>query len=494
MRTALLRSGSQLVLGQVVSQIFSFIRNLIIARIITPADFGIAATFAMTLSLMEMISNVASEMLLVQSPDGNTPKMQGTAQLLKVGRGIANACILFAIAIPMARLFGVPQAQWAFQCLAIYPLLAGFNHLDIYRVQREMRFMPWVWATAGSNGLATLVAIPLALKLRDYSIMLWVLVLQAFFSMVVSHAVADRRYAWAWNKSHAKSIFSFGWPLLINGLLMYGIFEGDRLVIGSATRLFPRSQFTLADLGVYSVAFGLTMAPSLLAANVGNSLFLPLLSEAQNDVVEFNNRTEFASQIMSLFAVLIAVPFILCGGWIIAFLYGGNYSAAGGFISWLAVMWAIRVLRTAPTVAAISRSDTRNAMFANILRSLALVGMLTAAAIGAPLVWIPVSGVVGEALALSLTIWRLHYRGYVFVMKCVRPFVAFIVAVGIGTIGAYEGIPRMGRILSVSACILTIAIASGTLLLLFPQLYHDCVSLVRLRTKGVALATAPAYK
>ena len=61
------QGGVKIGLGQVFSQGCSFLRNVIVARLITPADFGIAATFAMTLSLVEMVSNLAAEKLLVQS-------------------------------------------------------------------------------------------------------------------------------------------------------------------------------------------------------------------------------------------------------------------------------------------------------------------------------------------------------------------------------------------------------------------------------------------
>lgn len=491
LRTAVFKGGSQLVLGQVVSQVFSFARNVIIARVISPADFGIAATFAMTLSLMEMISNVASEMLLVQSPDGDSRDLEGTAHVLRVARGLFNACILFLIAGVMARLFGVPQARWAFRCLAIFPFLSGLAHLDVYRVQREMRFMPSIWVTAGSNALATVIAIPLALRVKDYSVMLWVLVLQAMFSTIISHIAADRRYEWAWNKKHAKAIFKFGWPLLVNGLLMYGIFEGDRLVIGSANRLFASSHFTLSDLGVYSVAFALTMAPSMLAANVGTSLFLPVLSQAQQNPEKFDERYLFASQVMSLFAVAIAIPFILSGGWVVKLLYGGKYVAAEGFIGWLAVMWGIRVFRAAPTVAAISKGDTQNAMFSNVVRSLALIGMLVVAALGARLVWIPLCGVAGEALALVVTIWRLRHRDFVSITICLRAVVPFAVGVIIAEIVATQGIAKSDPLFTFPASIVIICASAGIMAVLFPNLLHEFISLIRKPAKQSVIDKVP---
>jgi O-antigen/teichoic acid export membrane protein len=491
LRAAIFKGGSHLALGQILNSACSFVRNLIIARVISPSDFGIAATFAMTLSLMTMISNISTELLLVQSPDGDCPRLQGTAHLSRVGRGILNASVLLLIAAPMSRLFGVPQAKWAFECLAIYPLVAGFTHFDMFRVQREMKFLPSVWVTVGSNALATIVAIPLAFWLRDYSVMLWVLLLQSISSTIASHVVADRRYTWSWDKQYAKMIFTFGWPLLINGLLMYGIFEGDRLVIGSADRIFTRSHFTLTDLGVYSVAFGLAMAPTMMASNVSNPLFLPILSRAQRDRVKFDEAYLFTSQIISLAAIGITIPLILTGGWAVKLLYGAKYAGAASFIGLLAAMWGIRMLRAAPTIAAISKGDTRNAMYSNVARSLALVGMLVVAAVGGGLAWIAACGVAGEILALAVTIWRLQLRHQVQAAICLRPFAPSAVGMAVACLLAVEGMSTAGPLLTIPTCAVIVSAAVAITVRLFPNLRHDFRSLMSNPSKVMAPEKAP---
>src|SRR5581483_3763845 len=139
--------------------------------------------------------------------------------------------------------------------------------------------------------------------------------------------MAERRYAWAWHKEYIKRIVNFGWPLLINGLLMYVIFQGDRFIIGASRRLFSHSSYTLADLGVYSVAFGLSMAPTMLVANVSTQLFLPLLSRAQEMKEQFERRYTGCLELVSLVAAVFAVPFILLGGWVVILVYGTKYAA-----------------------------------------------------------------------------------------------------------------------------------------------------------------------
>ncbi len=478
---SILKGGSQLVAGQVVNQVSSFIRNLIIARLVSPADFGIAATFGMTLSLMEMLSNVAAEMLLVQSPDGNDPGLQQTAQLLRALRGTMNAVILLLIGGPMAHLFGVPNARWAFECLAIFPFAKGLSNLDMYRVQREMRFWPSIIVDSGSSIVVTIAALPLAFWLRNYAVMLWVLVMQAVFSAVASHLVADRSYGWKWNKEYATRIMNFGWPLLINGILLFGIFEGDRLIIGSANRLFHRSVFTLADLGVYSVAFMIVMAPSILVSNINNSLFLPVLSKVQDDQVAFEREYSFSLQVIAFLGVMITVPIVLGGEWAISFLYGNKYSGVGDFIGCLAIAWGVRAFRVAPTVAAIAKGDTRNAMYANVLRSLALIGMVAAAALGGRLWWIALSGMVGELLALAATVIRLNQKGTVHLSVFYKPFAIFAGTLALTTVVAAFGIPHMGVLVITVATLLMLLVCVFALLLAFPHLRDDARHLIQMR-------------
>jgi O-antigen/teichoic acid export membrane protein len=478
---SILKGGSQLVAGQIANQVSSFIRNLVIARLVSPADFGIAATFGMTLSLMEMLSNVAAEMLLVQSPDGNDPGLQQTAQLMRALRGTVNAVILLAIGGPMAHLFGVPNARWAFECLAIFPFAKGLSNLDMYRVQREMRFWPSIIVDTGSSLVVTIAALPLAFWLRSYAVMLWVLVMQSVFSAVASHLVAERSYGWKWNKENAARIMNFGWPLLINGVLLFGIFEGDRLVIGSANRLFHRSVFTLTDLGVYSVAFTIVMAPSILVSNINNSLFLPVLSKVQDDQVAFEREYSFSLQVISFLGVLITVPIVLGGDWAITFLYGNKYSGAGAFIGCLAVAWGVRAFRVAPTVAAIAKGDTRNAMYANVLRSLALIGMVVAAALGGELWWIALSGLVGELLALAATVIRLNHKGTVHLSVFYKPFAIFAGTLALTTGIADFGIPHMGVFAIAAASLMMLVICAFALLLAFPHLRDDARHLLLMR-------------
>lgn len=402
MRRSVFTGGTVLGTGQTLSRALSFVRNVIVARLIAPEDFGVAATFAITVSLLEMVSDLAADKLIIQAKDGDEPRLQATAQLWQFGRGLASAMLICALAWPTTMLFEVPQARWAFYWLALVPLLRGLLHLDVRRLQRHMRFAPMVATELGSQLLVVLLAWPLAAWLRDYSAMLWLLIAQSATLALLSHLLAERPYRWDWDPGSARRLFSFGWPLLINGLLMFGVFQGDRLIVGAG--------YSMEDLGVYSVAFALTLTPTLMLAAFSGSLLLPLLSRVQDDQEELARRYTLCAQVLALAAGMIAVPFIVVGGKLVTLVYGDQYQAAAAFIGCLGAMQAVRLFRVATTLAAMSRADTLNSLFANCYRVLGVAGALGAALLHLPLVWIAACGLVGEILAFVASALRLRRR------------------------------------------------------------------------------------
>lgn len=404
------RGAIELLAGQGAAQASSFLRNIILARILRPADFGVAAIFGITLHVVEMLSNVGAEKLLVQAEDGDEPPFQKAVQLLRAVRGLLSGLLIVLLAAPIAGIFGIPEATWGFRCLALITVIRGIHHLDVQRLQRHLRFGPTMIVDSGSSWLATIVSIPAALWLRNWAAMLVVLIAQATSSAVASHLLAERKYDWEWDRTYWRRIVHWGWPLMVNSGLMLAILEGDRIIIGAAHRFSKLGAYTMADLGRYSAAFGLTMAPTMLIANVSSSLFLPVLSRAQNHKVLFRERLTACAQASCLMAAVVSVIFIVAGDSLVTLIYGARYATSGAVVAWLGAMWAIRIVRVAPTLAAMATGDTRNAMYSNLVRSAALLGMVLAAVLAAELHWIAVAGFCGEILALAVSICLLARR------------------------------------------------------------------------------------
>jgi len=171
-----------------------FIRNVIIARIISPEDFGVGVIFAITISFLEMVSDAGFERMLVQAKDGSASKIQANAQVMVVVRGILISLFLFLLAPFISHLFKTASLTFAFYILALVPVVKGFTHLDLVRLQREFRFGPWAKAQTASSVITTIVAWPLVLWRQDYTVFLWIAWIQAGLDVLSSHLFSTRKY------------------------------------------------------------------------------------------------------------------------------------------------------------------------------------------------------------------------------------------------------------------------------------------------------------
>ncbi|HHI78993.1 MAG TPA: hypothetical protein ENK02_03365 [Planctomycetes bacterium] len=412
MKKRLLKSGLTLLGGQAADQIAAFARNLILARVLTKADFGLAATFSMVAIFLETLSNFAADKVVVQAKDGQKEEFQATAQLLRVLRGLFAGTILFFLAGPLARQFNVPEATWAFRCLALLPIMAGLFHLDIERLQRDMKFGIFSWVYGGSNVITALMAYPFAHWFPDWRAMLFLLLLREFLLSLGTHILAERPYRFHWDGKVAKQIYRFGTPLVLNSLLMALFLQGDRFLIGSAEKNFPQSGLSLQDLGVYFATLSLIMAPGRIFASLASTFILPLLSQAQDEEGKFRYRYHLCILPPALLGAIVAFGFGAVGKDLIGLVYGEKYAAGGLYAGWLALAMAVRILRVVPTVAVMAKAHTSDLVRGNLIRVLALPAAAVALFFGYGLHSIILFAILGELGAFSFLVSRLsHYSG-----------------------------------------------------------------------------------
>jgi O-antigen/teichoic acid export membrane protein len=310
----------------------------------------------------------------------------------------------------VARLFDVPAAAWAFRLLAAVPLMRGLAHQDMSRLQRQLNFKPILITDISSQLISVLLAWPLAAWLGDYSAILFLIIVQTLSRSIISHVLAERPYTWGWEPIHARQIMTFGWPLLINGILLFLIMQGDRFVIGSANNLFVKETYSKTQLGFYSAAFVLSSSIFEAITSIISPVMMPLLAGVQNFQAQFLKRCSFCIDIAASISIPLGIFFILMGGWLLVFVYGNQYLAAAPLMAWFGATHSIRLIRMAVNTIAMSKGDTLNPTIANVFRALSFVLAFVFAARGAAIVWIAASGLIGEFLATAASIVMTRYR------------------------------------------------------------------------------------
>lgn len=391
LRKRLLRGAAWLTAGNALSAGASFLRNIIIARLVSVEDFGIVVLLTLTLAVVETVSNLSVDRLLIQAPDGDDPKLQATAHALQVVRGVFGGIIMFLAATSIASLFKIPHVAWAFQILALMPVIRSLMHLDTVRFQREMFYRPTFWVDALPQAVSLTLAVPLAYWLRDYSAIIWAMLAQVLTQAIVTHHLASRPYQWSWERKTVLRMLTFCWPLLANGLLMFTIFQGDKALIAVA--------FTTEVVGWYGAAFMLSMAPAMLVTSVLQGLLLPVLSNCQSVPEEFQLRYKQAVQACLAVGLLTGAAFAVFGPELLVVLFGGGYRDGTEVVILLGLTQGVRIAKAGQFAPALALGNTKLPLIANLARGVALLAAIGLVSIGYSPVVVAITGLVGEMVS-----------------------------------------------------------------------------------------------
>lgn len=358
------RSALLILSGQAFGSLFGLARNLFIARLISVENYGIAATFAITMSLIEMVTSLGLNQLIIQDRDGNSPELQSGLQGFNLLRSAFSGGMIFLLAHPIGRFLGTEDVAWAYQVVALIPVLNGLIHFDIYRMQRSMSFLPSILTGTVPSLLSLLLIWPLFSFFQDYRVMLYAILAQAVASVVVSHVVAERPYRVTFDSNVIGRSLRFGWPLLINNFLLFFIFQGEKVIVGR--------ELGVDALGHFAMGMTLTLTPALVLAGSSQTFFLPQLSANKDDPTRFGRLAMATFQIHMAFGLFLVVSVMLLGRPLILLLLGDKYSDLVPLMVWLAMLQSLRLFRGGSATVALSQGRTGIATVANLVRVLCM--------------------------------------------------------------------------------------------------------------------------
>lgn len=402
-----MRSTMLLTSGNLGGALLVLLRNILIARLISVEDFGIASTFAIAVTLVETGTNLGMDRLIVQDRRGGRQSFIAALHAIQILRGCIGACLVLIFAHGYASLMSLPEHTWAYQCLAVIPLTRSITNLGIFRAQRQLKFRPFVSVTIVSNLVAIATAVPVGLWFEDFRAMLVVLLVQQVCWVLMSHLVCTARYRVRWDGFILKDCLQFGVPLLVNGIVIFAILSGDQILVGSF--------LGMEVLGWFAVAFSLTLVPATVLANTLQALLLPRLVRCRSETSVFSRESWTVVRTCTVLAVCMSVVLALLGPHAVGILFGAKYGDAAQILPWLAVLQGIRVAKAGPAIVSIASAKTKDPLIANLSR----LGFLPLALIwlgaGGGVMAIVMCAILGEMIALLVSLTLLVRRGTLIV-------------------------------------------------------------------------------
>lgn len=270
LKAQVFRGGLWLFLGQGLTRVAGLIKLVVLARLLTPADFGLVGIAMLLVRWFEQFSQTGFRQALVRTP-GNIEPYLDTLWTVQVIRGLIMSAALLVAAPLAAGFFDHAGAQPVMRALApLIVLRSLINPATVY-LARDLRFQRLATWHSCQTISGLLVAIPLALWYRNVWALIWPLLIGQLVHTLVSYRLHPFRPRLAFDRAHVRELAHFGkWIFCKNAL---------NALIGSVDGLTIGKLMGASALGGYQVAMRIATLPSHLLIQVLPQVTFPAFAK-----------------------------------------------------------------------------------------------------------------------------------------------------------------------------------------------------------------------
>ena len=304
----------------VVQGVLHLVIGVVLARLLPPADFGLAALALIVIGFATMVADVGVGAAVVQRHTVTTRHLR-VAFTLSLLTGVLITAVLSGIAPLVAVMAKNAAVAPVLRVQSIVFIATGVGTVGRAQLQRKLDFRTLFVVDLGSYLLGyALIAIGGAvLGWGVWSLVIGSIVQSALASvMCVISARAPVRPLLA--KEESRELLGFGVGVTVNGVISYIGRNGDNFLVG-------RFLGTTA-LGLYSRAFNFMMLPINYFSSVIPTVLIPAFSEIQTDKARVGRGYLMGVQTAALITAPVMVWVVVSAPHLILGLYGDRWAGA----------------------------------------------------------------------------------------------------------------------------------------------------------------------
>jgi len=357
---------------------------VILARLLTPMDFGIVAMGSLLIGLIDGFAELGTGALLLRQREITRADCD-TAWTIRLIQGAVISVVLLVSAPLAVRYFSEPRLLPVIFVLALCSLMAATSNIGATLVRKELDFAKdfryGVYQKLGSF----LPTLAFAMLLRDY----WALVFGNLVGTVVAVALSYRIHPYRPRLSLEKARQYLAFSIAVVGSNVAGFLKAkvDVLVIGGNT--------DAALMGSYNVASELAaMATQEIVVPVWRGLF-PTFAKIVHEHDRFITAYGHYLHTIAILCLPLGLGLCVVADDCVMVLLGSKWTAAVAPLKWLAVC---------ATIVAMIDAFSGSILFVSGHEHRATLLMWVHLAVLIPMVW--VAGMQGgvEPVAMAATL------------------------------------------------------------------------------------------
>ena len=332
------------------AQVVAFVVSIVLARLLDPALYGRIALVTVITSILNVFVDSGMANALIQKKDTDDLDYSSVFYF-NVAFCLVLYLGLFLAAPLLSRFYHDSSLVPVFRVLGLTIVISGVKNVQQAYVAKTMQFRRFFFSTLGGTVLSAIVGITMAY--RGFGI--WALVTQQVLNAAVNTAILWLTVGWKprriFSLERLKSLVSYGWKILVSGLLDTVYLKLYQLVVGL--------RYTEADLAFYNKA---DQMPLLLVENINNSIdsvLLPVLSAEQDSCESVRAMTQRAIKTSTYIMMPLMAGLAVCAEPLIRLLLTEKWLPCVPYMRIFCIVYAFYPLHTAnlSAIKAMGRSD-----------------------------------------------------------------------------------------------------------------------------------------
>ncbi len=345
-RTAAARGALWLSVSSWTAKTAQTVVLLVLARVLTPSQFGILAVAALTYNVLLALNQMGVIDALTYVKD-RVEEASRTALSMVLAGGLILMCTTWALAPLIAHFFHSPSATFVLRGFAFAIPFDVAAQVPIGRLTRNLSFA----RRTVTDSLPPLIgaAVTISVVISGYPLTGLVAgqVVGAIANLTVAMLVGPRCLP-GWNSVMARRLLRYGGYLSGADVLNLGLLNVDYIIVGHV--LGP------VALGVYSLAYRICFLPYLSIGMVANGAVFPYYCRLPSQEAK-------ARAAESVFSLITAMSIPWFAGLVLfadeIALLGGKWAPAAGAVRFLALygFFLSLILSALQVLKAVGRTD-----------------------------------------------------------------------------------------------------------------------------------------
>ena len=363
------RGGMASMVGQGSRFAVGLAGTMVLARLLTPNDFGLIGMVLVITGFADMFKNAGLSMATVTTERISHEQISTLFWLNVAISAVLGVCLLVGSPL-VAMFFGRPELSAVTAMLSVSFILGGLAIQHQALLYRHMMFGTLAVIQIASQAVSLIVTIALACYGWSY----WALVVGSL-TLVTASALLTLFYCpwmpgWIKKDSGALGMLKFGGQLTVGNVVRYLSENMDKVLIGKFIGANP--------LGLYTKAFQLFMMPVRQIRDPIRSLAMPVLSSVRNQPDRYRRYYQRLLDVLASLTIPGALYCVIEADFLIRVILGPQWLQAVPIFRILAIAGLILPVAGTRGLVLVSMGSSRRFLWLETFNSLLCVGAFAA--------------------------------------------------------------------------------------------------------------------